>query len=175
MNSWEKQFRNDLGENRFIGDQYQKLSVAVVQELKAREQTLTAAESLTAGLLQATLADVAGASQVFGGGFVTYSLAVKAQLLKINYEQLEQHGVVSTWTARQMAQQSSQILASDWGLGLTGVAGPGLLEGQPAGTVFIALAGPQPTQVQQFQFSGDRQQIRRKSVVAAFIMLINSL
>ena len=99
--------------------------------------SITAAESLTAGLFQASLADFSGVSAIFKGGFVTYSLEEKAKMLDIPQTELEIHGVVSTYTAEKMAEQAREKTASDIGIRLTGVAGPESLEGHPAGTVFI--------------------------------------
>lgn len=116
------------------------LAQTVVNLLKEKGKTLTAAESLTAGLFQSSLADISGASQVFAGGFVTYSLSEKAKMLGIAKEDLEGHGVVSAFTAEKMAEQARLLVGSDFAVSLTGVAGPDELEGQPVGTVFIGLA-----------------------------------
>ena len=116
------------------------LAQVVVDKLKAAGKTITAAESLTAGLFQAGLADFSGASQIFKGGFVTYSMEEKSKMLQIPLADLEKHGVVSTFTAEKMAEQARRLTASDIAVSLTGVAGPDELEGQPAGTVFIGLA-----------------------------------
>lgn len=98
------------------------LAQVVFELLQEKGQTITAAESLTAGLFQATLAQFAGLSSHFAGGFVTYSLAEKAHLLGIPLEDLEQHGVVSAFTAEKMAEQARLQLGSDLAVSLTGVA-----------------------------------------------------
>lgn len=116
------------------------LAQVTFELLKEKGKTVTAAESLTAGLFQSNLADFAGASQVFKGGFVTYSIEEKAKMLQIPLADLQQHGVVSDFTAEKMAEQARRLTGADFGLGLTGVAGPEELENQPAGTVFIGLA-----------------------------------
>ena len=108
--------------------------------LKQKHKTITAAESLTAGLFQSSIADFSGSSAVFNGGFVTYSIEEKAKMLQIPLEDLQEHGVVSHFTAEKMAEQSRLLTDADFGIGLTGVAGPDSLEGQPAGTVFIGIA-----------------------------------
>ena len=100
----------------------------VVEELKKQKKTITVAESLTAGLFQATLADFSGASSIFAGGFVTYSLEEKSKMLSIPAQELEQHGVVSHFTAQAMASQARKLTGSDYGVSLTGVAGPDSLE-----------------------------------------------
>lgn len=116
------------------------LAAVVTDLLKERKQTLTAAESLTGGLLQAHLTAQAGSSAIFQGGFVTYSLEQKAQMLQLDARDLRQHGGVSSWTAEKMAEQSRLVTGSDIGVSLTGVAGPDELEGHPAGTVYLGLS-----------------------------------
>ena len=108
--------------------------------LKEKYKTITAAESLTAGLFQSSIADFSGSSAVFNGGFVTYSIEEKSKMLHIPLEDLQEHGVVSHFTAEKMAEQSRLLTNADFGIGLTGVAGPDSLEGHPAGTVFIGIA-----------------------------------
>ena len=108
--------------------------------LKEKHKTITAAESLTAGLFQSSIADFSGSSAVFNGGFVTYSIEEKSKILHIPLEDLQEHGVVSHFTAEKMAEQSRLLTDADFGIGLTGVAGPDSLEGHPAGTVFIGIA-----------------------------------
>lgn len=107
--------------------------------LKKKHKTITAAESLTAGLFQSSIADFSGSSSVFNGGFVTYSIEEKSKMLQIPLEKLQEHGVVSHFTAEKMAEQSRKLTDADFGIGLTGVAGPDSLEGHPAGTVFIGI------------------------------------
>lgn len=108
--------------------------------LKKKHKTITAAESLTAGLFQSSIADFSGSSSVFNGGFVTYSIEEKSKMLQIPLEKLQEQGVVSHFTAEKMAEQSRKLIDADFGIGLTGVAGPDSLEGHPAGTVFIGIA-----------------------------------
>lgn len=152
------------------------LSEEVVTELKQRQLTVTAAESLTAGLFQATIAAISGASAVYSGGFVTYANEVKTKLLGIAPEIIEDYGVVSSEVAQQMAEHSREILATNFGLGFTGVAGPDELEGQPVGTVFIALAiADEPTIIKAYHFSGKRNEIRGRAVVAGMKLLYDQL
>ena len=112
----------------------------VFELLKEKHKTITAAESLTAGLFQSSIADFSGSSAVFNGGFVTYSIEEKSKMLHIPLEDLQEHGVVSHFTAEKMAEQSRLLTDADFGIGLTGVAGPDSLEGHPTGTVFIGIA-----------------------------------
>ena len=152
------------------------LASLVVEELKKRQISITAAESLTAGLFQASLADFSGVSAIFKGGFVTYSLEEKAKMLDIPQVELETHGVVSTYTAEKMAEQAREKTASDIGISLTGVAGPESLEGHPAGTVFIGLSQESGTEVIRVNIGGrSRTDVRKIAVMHAFNLVLKAL
>lgn len=139
------------------------------QSLIARHQTITSAESLTAGLFVATLAEVSGISAVLPGAFVTYAAAAKTKLVGVPAELITTYGVVSDQVARAMARGAQEKLATDWAISFTGVAGPDALEGHPAGTVYIGVATPSgKTLAQRYQFQGDRQAVREASVAAGF-------
>ena len=152
------------------------LASLVVEELKKRQISITAAESLTAGLFQASIADFSGVSAIFKGGFVTYSLEEKAKMLDIPQAELEIHGVVSTYTAEKMAEQAREKTASDIGISLTGVAGPESLEGHPAGTVFIGLSQESGTEVIRVNIGGrSRTDVRKIAVMHAFNLVLKAL
>ena len=152
------------------------LASVVVEELKKKKQTITAAESLTAGLFQATLANFSGASTIFKGGFVTYSLEEKAKMLDIPKVELEEYGVVSAFAAEKMADQARLKTQSDFGISLTGVAGPDSLEGHPAGTVFIGLSQASGTEVIQVNIAGrSRADVRKIAVMHAFNLVRKAL
>ena len=152
------------------------LASVVVEELKKRQKSITAAESLTAGLFQATLADFSGVSAIFNGGFVTYSLEEKSKMLDISEQELKEHGVVSEFTARKMAEQARLKTQSDYGVSLTGVAGPDTLEGHPAGTVFIGLAHAKGTEVIKANIAGrSRADVRHIAVMHAFNLVRKAL
>ena len=152
------------------------LASVVVEELKKRKKSITAAESLTAGLFQATLADFSGVSAIFNGGFVTYSLEEKSKMLDISEQELKEHGVVSEFTARKMAEQARLKTQSDYGVSLTGVAGPDSLEGHPAGTVFIGLAHAKGTEVIKANIAGrSRADVRQIAVMHAFNLVRKAL
>ena len=152
------------------------LASVVVEELKKKKQTITAAESLTAGLFQATLANFSGASTIFKGGFVTYSLEEKAKMLDIPQVELEEYGVVSAFAAEKMAEQARLKTQSDFGISLTGVAGPDSLEGYPAGTVFIGLSQASGTEVIQVNIAGrSRADVRKIAVMHAFNLVRKAL
>ena len=152
------------------------LASVVVEELKKCGKTITAAESLTAGLFQATLADFSGVSAIFNGGFVTYSLEEKSKMLDISEQELKEQGVVSEFTARKMAEQARLKTQSDYGVSLTGVAGPDSLEGHPAGTVFIGLAHAKGTEVIKANIAGrSRADVRQIAVMHAFNLVRKAL
>ena len=152
------------------------LASIVVEELKKRQKSITAAESLTAGLFQATLANFSGVSAIFNGGFVTYSLEEKSKMLDISEQELKKHGVVSEFTAKKMAEQARLKTQSDYGVSLTGVAGPDSLEGHPAGTVFIGLAHAKGTEIIKANIAGrSRADVRQIAVMHAFNLVRKAL
>lgn len=152
------------------------LAYEAFQLLKKYGKTITAAESLTAGLFQANIADFSGASQVFNGGFVTYSIEEKSKMLGISLSQLEEHGVVSHFTAEKMAEGARSKTDSDYGIALTGVAGPGPLEGHPAGTVFIGIADRKQVRSIKVVIGGrSRSDVRYISTLYAFNLVRQAL
>jgi nicotinamide-nucleotide amidase len=136
----------------------------LVADLTVRRQCVATAESLTAGLLAATLAGVAGASVVLRGGLITYTEHAKIALAGVAPQILDAVGPVAGPTARALAVGARQRCAATWGIGLTGVAGPDPHGGHQVGTVFMGLAGPVDTEVVELQFSGTRWDIRMSAV-----------
>ncbi|MGW4369942.1 CinA family protein [Nocardia takedensis] len=132
----------------------------VVRALTAAGQTVATAESLTAGLLSATIAGVPGASAVLRGGLVVYATDLKHTLAEVSEDRLRTEGPVAAGTAEQMAVGARTRCGADWGIGLTGVAGPDPQDGHPVGTVFLGLSGPGHTEVMRLRLSGDRWTIR---------------
>ena len=152
------------------------LARVAFEMLKEQGKTITAAESLTAGLFQSSLADFSGSSKVFNGGFVTYSIEEKSKMLQIPITDLQEHGVVSSFTAEKMAEQSRLLTDADFGIGVTGVAGPDELEGQPAGTVFIALATRTGVQSIRVVIGGrSRSDVRYIATLYAFNLVRRAL
>lgn len=144
--------------------------------LKQKHKTITAAESLTAGLFQSSIADFPGSSAVFNGGFVTYSIEEKAKMLRIPLKDLQEHGVVSHFTAEKMAEQSRLLTDADFGIGLTGVAGPDGLEGHPAGTVFIGIATREKVHSIRVVIGGrSRSDVRHIACLYAFNLVRQAL
>ena len=144
--------------------------------LKKKHKTITAAESLTAGLFQSSIADFSGSSSVFNGGFVTYSIEEKSKMLQIPLEKLQEHGVVSHFTAEKMAEQSRKLTDADFGIGLTGVAGPDSLEGHSAGTVFIGIATREKVHSIRVLIGGrSRSDVRHIACLYAFNLVRQAL
>lgn len=151
------------------------LEEVLVAKLKEKHLSLTAAESLTAGLFQATIADVPGVSEVFPGGAVTYSNALKVEL-GVDPATIEQFGAVSNETAAAMAEAARQKFHTNLAVSFTGVAGPDSLEGHTAGTVFIGLAQDNaPTQTFLFDFKRSRQYTRERSVMQAMWLVYSAI
>jgi len=139
----------------------------IVAQLKQKNLTIATAESLTAGMLSSTLADVPGASAVLQGGVVAYNNGIKHRLLGVSADILAARGAVDAETAKQMANGARARLGADLGISTTGVAGPEPSEGKAVGIVFIALATAEQTTARLLRFEGNRDQIRRSAVAAS--------
>lgn len=137
---------------------------------------LGTAESLTAGLIASTLAEVPGASAALMGGVVSYDPRIKHELLGVSQAVLDGPGAVSEPCARQMAEGARNVLRVDIALSATGLAGPaGGTPETPVGTVFIGCAHARGTQVTEHHFTGDRQAVRRQAAAAALQALLTAL
>ena len=147
----------------------------VVAALGDAELTIATAESLTGGLVCATLVDAPGASDVVRGGIVAYAPEVKSRLLGVDPAHLTTHGTVDGGTAEQMAIGARERLGSDLGVATTGVAGPDRSEGKPAGTVFIALADRDGVVGRELALDGDRVAIRTSTVAAVLDLVLERL
>jgi len=162
------------GDAVFAQSEEETLDGVVGALLKAAGKTLTAAESCTGGLLSERITAIAGSSDYFLGGAVTYSNELKTQLVGVPEALLATHGAVSEPVARAMAEGVRSALGSDYGIGITGVAGPGGgSEEKPVGTVHIALAGPgsRPVEHRKVRFPGDRERVRWQSAQLALELL----
>jgi nicotinamide-nucleotide amidase len=146
----------------------------LLRALGERGQTLAVAESLTGGLLAASIVDVAGASAVFRGGLVVYATDLKATLAGVPSSLLAAHGPVHPLVAAALAAGARQRCGADWGLATTGVAGPDPQDGIEPGTVYVAVDGP-TSRVQRLDLHGDRAAIRAATVAAALALLADAL
>ena len=139
----------------------------LVATLKEKGLTVATAESLTAGMLSATIVKVPGASAVFRCGFVTYASETKTSLLGVSAELIEKNGVVSAEVAKAMAEGACRKGGTDVGISTTGNAGPDVLEFKPVGRVYTGICINGVTTVTEHTFSGDRESIRRQTTNAA--------
>jgi nicotinamide-nucleotide amidase len=148
---------------------------AVVALLRGLDLSVGTAESLTGGLVCAALTSVPGASTVVRGGVVAYASEVKADLLGVDPELLAREGAVCEPVAAQLADGIRRVLGCAVGVSTTGVAGPDPADGQPVGTVFVGASGPWGIVVEPLALTGDRDQIRAASVLAALTLLERAL
>lgn len=140
-----------------------------------RNRTLSVMESCTGGLLASTLTDSPGAADYLKGGIVTYWTQAKIEA-GVPAEVIEQYGVVSAETAVAMAQAIRERFGTDYGLGITGVAGPDPQEDKPVGTVHIGIAGPGGfTSSISTQINSDRATVKRRAVTSALLLLRRTL
>ncbi|MBA2133456.1 competence/damage-inducible protein A [Capillibacterium thermochitinicola] len=171
----EQKLRARLGQ-MIYGVDDETLEAVVVGLLRQRGETLAVAESCTGGLLANRITDVPGASTVFDRGVVVYSNRAKEELLGVPAAVIEQVGAVSPEVATLMARGVRDRTGSDWGIGITGIAGPGGGTAEkPVGLVYFALAGPGVNLVREARFTGDRQQIKRRTTQAVLDLLRRTL
>ncbi len=157
------------------------LAEVVGRTLTERGLTLATSESLTGGLLGATITAVPGASQYYLGGVVVYATEQKSRIGGVDSAVLRKHGVISEQTAVEMVVGVQELTGADYALAASGVAGPAPQEGHPPGEVWIAVVGPRvgtmrpsPTAL-RFRFEGDREPVREQTVQAALRMLLDLL
>lgn len=147
------------------------LADEAVRRLAAAGSTVAVAESCTGGWLGASLTSVPGSSAVFFGGIIAYDDEAKVRWLGVLPGTIDAHGAVSEPVAREMARGVRRVSGATIGIGITGVAGPGGgTQSHPVGTVYVALAGPVSRCV-ELHLEGDRDAVRRQSVVSALTML----
>ncbi len=138
--------------------------------LKERGLTAAVMESCTGGLLASRLTDVAGSSDYFKGGLVTYTEEAKQQY-GVPGDVILEHGVVSEETARAMAKAVRQELNADIGIGITGVAGPDPHGGEPVGTTHIAIEAPGASAHAGYVFAQTREAIKNRAVMTALLLM----
>jgi nicotinamide-nucleotide amidase len=143
--------------------------------LIAGGQTIGTAESLTGGLVAAALTTVPGASAVVRGGIVAYAADLKNSLLGVPADLIERVGTVHSDVALAMASGARTRLGATVGVATTGVAGPDPADGQPVGTVHIAVSGPARAVHEALVLSGDRAEIRRSTVDRLLDLLLRTL
>ncbi|MPY63037.1 CinA family protein [Streptomyces spongiae] len=155
----------------------------VLRLLGVRGETLAVAESLTGGLVAAEITAAPGASKVFRGSVTAYATELKREVLGVDATLLAAEGAVNSQVAAQMAAGVRKFLGADWGVATTGVAGPEPQDGQPVGTVFVAVDGPFDAdsecpgggKVAALRLNGDRAEIRMESVRSVLALLLKEL
>lgn len=154
----------------------EEVAARVLDLLVRQGTTLAVAESLTGGLVAAELTSVSGASRALRGGVTAYATDVKRDVLGVDGTLLAERGAVDPEVARQMAVGVRGVLAAGWGIATTGVAGPEPQDGQPVGTVYVAVSGPHGAEkVAALRLNGDRAEIRRESVRSVLDLLSGEL
>ena len=147
------------------------LSCKVLSALKGK--TLVTAESLTGGGIGATLTAVPGSSAVYKGGIVSYCDEIKNRILGVPQAVLQQYGAVSAQTAEYMASGARLLLGADIAVSVTGLAGPdGDAFGHEVGTVYIGYSDSRRCVAAEQHFTGDREEVRRKTVSCALEMIL---
>ncbi|MCG6888945.1 MAG: CinA family protein [Gammaproteobacteria bacterium] len=145
-------------------------------ELLQRKQRVCTAESCTGGLIAKSFTDLAGSSDWFDRGFVTYSNAAKSEMLGVPASLIEDYGAVSEAVANAMASGALRHSEADYAVAVTGVAGPGGgSEEKPVGTVWIAVASVDQLAARRHLFAGDRSAVREATLVSAIEALLDLL
>jgi nicotinamide-nucleotide amidase len=171
----EAQVRARLGDIIFGGEN-DRLEDVVVRELIRRKLTLATAESCTGGLLASRITNVSGSSGVFMEGVVCYSNEAKQRDAGVRLATLKKHGAVSRQVARELAEGIRRRVGTDFGIGITGIAGPtGGTPTKPVGLVFVALAGPRGTEVRRAVYRYDREAFKFVATQTALDMLRRTL
>lgn len=164
-----------VGEYHY-GDNDDSLASKLVEMLLENKLTIAAAESLTAGLFQSELAEIPGVAAALAGGMITYTEEVKIEQLGVLAQIIDEHGVVSSECAADMAFKVREKFGTDIGVGLTGVAGPGSQDGIPQGTVWVGICiGENQPLTYRLQLSGSRNTNRLRAVKFTFSYLMREL
>ncbi len=168
IKSSKRLYQNSLFEENLVS--------FVVQKLKEKNLKITTAESCTGGLISANITQVSGASEIFDGGFVTYSNEMKTQILGVDEEILKTYGAVSYEVVQLMAKGALKITNSDFAIAVSGVAGPnGGTKEKPVGTIFIAVGDKKVVAVKKLELSGDREYIQTQTAIHCFAFLAEFL
>lgn len=148
----------------------------VLVAARQRGALIATAESCTGGLISSTLTSIAGSSDVYLGGVVSYANEVKMELLNVQEATLASVGAVSEQTAKEMAEGVRKQLGADYAVSVTGIAGPGGEEpGKPVGTVWIGISSKHNTFAKHYLFLGTRSEVRAQTVQEALCMLTNAM
>ncbi len=148
------------------------LAAKVLEAARAKGWRIATAESCTGGMVAAALTDIAGSSDVFDRGFVTYSYGSKQDMLGVKPASLAAHGAVSAEVAREMARGALRAAGVEIAVAITGVAGPGASESKPEGMVWFGIAFGDETRAELVEFGAlGRKAVREASAKHALEML----
>jgi len=151
------------------------LANELIQKLSQQHLTISVAESLTGGLVAASLTQIPGASAVFKGGIIAYGDEIKQQVLKVDPALITKFTSISDPVAQSMATNVREIMNTDIGIATTGVAGPDKSDGFAPGIVFVAISIGDHKICQKLELVGDRTQIRDQSVNEIFKLTLSQL
>jgi nicotinamide-nucleotide amidase len=151
------------------------LAYEIIQKLGQRHLTISVAESLTGGLVAASLTQIPGASAVFKGGIIAYRDEIKQKVLKVDSALITKFTSISEPVAQSMATNIREIMNTDIGIATTGVAGPDKSDGFAPGIVFVAISIGDHKICQKLELVGDRTQIRDQSVNEIFKLTLSQL
>ena len=167
-----RDLKTRFGSAVYTTEENVSLEQAVVDLLLANELTVSTIESCTGGLLAGRIINVAGVSEVFKSGYVTYSNKAKRRIAGVRKSTLEKYGAVSPQTAKEMANGLAAVTKADVTFSVTGIAGPdGGTAEKPVGLVYMACQVCGTTHVKEFHFTGNRAKVRESSVAAALTMM----
>lgn len=152
-----------------------ELAIVLGKKLLEQHKTLAFAESCTGGLASSLVTDIAGSSEYLVGSAVTYTNEAKHKLLEVQETTLTSYGAVSEQTACEMAQGVRKLFGSDFGVGITGNAGPGGSEGKPVGLVYIAVATDEEVYCKEYLFTSNRIENKLRIALTAISMVIDKL
>ena len=142
------------------------LAGEIVDTLRARGETVSTAESLTAGAVSSALVSIPGASDVFVGAVTAYRDEIKISHLGVDPDLIEEHTSISEEVAVAMAKGAIKSFGTTWAIGTTGVAGPNPLDGHPVGAVWVAIEGP-ISQTIELSLTGERESVRNAATASA--------
>jgi nicotinamide-nucleotide amidase len=163
-------------EDYIIADSDESPAEVAGNILSKNKQTLAVAESCTGGLLGGEFTSIPGSSAYFLGGVIAYSNSIKERILKVKHNTLSEHGAVSRETALEMAANVRNIFGSDYGISITGIAGPGGgTPEKPVGTVWIGLSSARGIQAEKFTFGTDREINRQRAIGSALNLLLQEI
>ncbi|WP_420547210.1 CinA family protein [Curvivirga sp.] len=153
----------------------QDLATRLLLECRAKDWTVSTAESCTGGLIAGALTEIAGSSNVVDRGFITYSNEAKNELIGVNSDTIKKHGAVSPEVAEQMAMGAVKEAKTNLAIAVTGVAGPGASENKPAGLVYIGIAADNLDKpvVTKVNFEGNRSEVRSSTVRTALFLALS--